>query len=207
MRNPSRPALLGLGCLLLSGCALINKADAVIFRYFTPAGVAPASTADSGKGRGVGLELRLGRVNAATYFKDRIVHRDETREVTYYDELRWTEKPEDYLRRAIGRALFEVEGMRELVGRPGATLEIVLDAFDELRAPRHVAHVEVTWLVRDEQAVRLQHSFSVERPIADVKQTKRPNAIAEAMADALAEAVSTIADGVVNEMSGRHAAN
>ncbi|MDB4969041.1 MAG: uncharacterized protein JWN44_4730 [Myxococcales bacterium] len=206
MSNPSRLVLVALvGC---AGCALTSKSDPVMLRYFTPAGVPEstrtvATTADLG---GRGLELRIGRVNAASNIKDRIAFRDDSHEIGYYEELRWSEKPESYLRRAIGRALFEDAGVRELVGRPGATLEVELASFEELRAPRHVARVEVTWLLRDEQSVQLQRSFIVERPIASVKSDRRADAVASALAAALAEAVRNIAGGVVSEMARQSAA-
>jgi cholesterol transport system auxiliary component len=196
-----RFALVALTAVVGAGCALTSKSDPVTLRYFTPDAVAAPTHVPVGPDAdGRGLELRIGRVNAASNIKDRIAFRDESHEVGYYEELRWSEKPESYLRRAVGRALFEEHGMRELVGRSGATLEIELDAFEELLAPRHVARVEVTWLMRDEQAVQLQRSFTVERPIESVAAPKRANALASAMAAALGEAVGSIATDVVGEM-------
>ena len=209
MRSNSRlgvAAIVGLTCAALSGCALTQKSDPVTLRYFAPDSASASREPASDASLGRGLELRIGRVNAASSIKDRISFRDETHEVGYYDDLRWSEKPEAYLRRAVGRALFEDRGVRELVGRPGSTLEVELDAFEELRAPRHVARVEVTWMLRDEQEVKLQRTFSVERPIAAVAADRRADAIASAMAAALGEAVSTIASGAVGEMSRERAA-
>ncbi|MCA1665450.1 MAG: ABC-type transport auxiliary lipoprotein family protein [Myxococcales bacterium] len=197
----ARLPLVALTALLCAGCALTSKSDPVTLRYFTPDAVpAPTRAAVDANGAGRGLELRIGRVNAASNIKDRIAFRDESHEIGYYDDLRWSEKPESYLRRAIARALFEERGVRELVGRAGATLEIELDAFEELRAPRHVARVEITWLVRDEQAVQLQRSFTIERAIAPAASNKRADAIASAMAVALAAAVDGIATEAVAEM-------
>ena len=126
------------------GCAFFTKSKPVMLRYFTPettsaprqpAGVAMAM-------RPEGLDLRLGRVNAASYLKDRIAFRDRSFEIGYYEELRWTEKPEAYLRRALGRALFEEQGVRQIVSGVGTTLDVDLDAFEEVRSPRHEARIQ-----------------------------------------------------------------
>ena len=194
-----RASSLVLVAALACGCALTSKSDPVIFRYFTPNLVPPPATARPNHAdRGLGL--RLGRVDSAPYIKERIAFHDADHEVGYYDELRWTERPELYLRRALGRALFEEQGLKELIaGTP--TLEIHLDSFEEVRAPRHVARLQVTWMLRDELVVKTQKSFTIERPIQSGKTEAVANAIAGAMSDALIEAVEAIVGEVVVELS------
>jgi cholesterol transport system auxiliary component len=170
------------------GCAFFTKSKPVMLRYFTPettsaprqpAGVAMAM-------RPEGLDLRLGRVNAASYLKDRIAFRDRSFEIGYYEELRWTEKPEAYLRRALGRALFEEQGVRQIVSGVGTTLDVDLDAFEEVRSPRHEARIQITWALRDDERVRLQETFAIDRPIASAGG---PGELAAAMAGAFDESV------------------
>lgn len=195
------PRVLSLALLtaLAPGCALTSKADPVLFRYFTP-NLAPLPAPPREARAQRGLDLRLGRIDSAPYIKERIAFHEADHEVGYYDELRWTEKPELYLRRAMSRALFEEQGIRQLiVGTP--TLEIRLEAFEEVRAPRHVARLQVIWMLRDEAVVEVQKSFTIERPIPPAKADAVANAIASAMSEALAEAVTTIVDGVVAELS------
>lgn len=202
--------LAGAVFVLCAGCALTSKSPPVEFRYFTTESVS-APHAASGPDTGVAghanrhLQVRIGHVNAASYLRDKIAFRDEGHEVGYYEELRWTEKPEAYLRRAIARVLFEDRGLAELVNKPGATLEVELAAFEELRSPRHVARVEVTWSLRDEQSVQVQRTVAAERPIARVKADELPDVIAAAMAAALGDAVTAIADGAVTELSQEEA--
>ena len=117
-------------------------------------------------GDAAGLELRLGRVNADAYIKDRIVHRDSAYEVGYYDDRVWTEKPEAYVRRALARALFDERGVTQLLSGVGATLDVDVVAFEEVRAPAHVARIELVYVVYDDRVVRLSRSVVVERPIA-----------------------------------------
>lgn len=204
MRTPwlCRAALVGVLAGASLGCAFFNKSDPVVLRYFTPESL--ASTPDS---PGVALamrpggpELRMGRVNAASYVKDRIAFRDKNFEVGYYDELRWTEKPEAYLKRALRRALFEEQGVRQIVSGPGTTLDVDLDAFEELRSPRHAARMQVTWILHDDAQVLVQETLTVERAIPS-NAPSGPDGIAAAMAGAFDESVKRVVTRVMGTLS------
>lgn len=199
MRIPVQIALLSVAfslSLFCAGCALTSKADSVVFRYFSPEVPSPAGrAAETAVGRG--LELRIGRVAAAAYLKDRIVFREGVQELHYYDRLRWSEKPEAFVRRAVGRALFEERGLRELVSRSGPTLEIELDVLDELRGSAPTARARATWLVRDEQTVLVQKTITIDRTIGPKKS---PPEVAKALGEALAEVVQTIAAEAVTAL-------
>ncbi|GAC1577900.1 MAG: hypothetical protein NVS3B20_09180 [Polyangiales bacterium] len=206
----SRWLLNGVAVLAVASasCALISKDDSVFFRYFTPERLSAASaSSNDGKTNGSGdealraLQLRLGRVNSASYLKDRIAFRDSANEIGFYELLLWTEKPEAYLRRAMSRALFEEGRVRQIISGPGPTLEIELNAFEELRAPRHAARVEVSWMLRDDQVVLVQRTLTVEHPIAGAKADAQPSVVATALGDALAEAIHTITTTVVSELA------
>ena len=183
------------------GCAFFGKNDPVVLRYFTPETLAtrPDSSGVALAMRPTAFDLRLGRVNSASYVKDRIAFRDKNFEVGYYDELRWTEKPESYLRRALGRALFEQQGVRQIISGPGPTLDVDLDAFEELRSPRHAARMQVTWVLHDDQHVQREETFTIERPIAAGESG--PDAIAGAMAGAFDESVQRVVTRVIGELS------
>jgi cholesterol transport system auxiliary component len=184
------------------GCAFFTKSDPVVFRYFSPetigdrpdpAGVAQAMPPSR-------LDLRMGRINAASYVKDRIAFRDKDFEIGYYEELRWTEKPEAYLRRALGRALFEEQGVRRIISGSGPTLDVDLDAFEELRSPRHAARIQVTWVLHDDQRVQIQETFTIERVIASTEPSG-PAGIAAAMAEAFNESVKRVVARVMVALS------
>jgi ABC-type uncharacterized transport system auxiliary subunit len=189
-------AALGLS-LFASGCALTSKSDSVILRYFaldearTHAANPAPPPGEHAKTASAPLELRLGRVNAASYLKDRIAYRDAN-EVGYYDELRWTEKPEAYVRRALARAFFEDRGIKQLISGSGPTLEVELSAFEELRGSKRAVRVELIWLLRDDQLVSTQRSFVIERPLATTKDVATPADIATALSGALDEGVQRI---------------
>lgn len=208
MRGLTRGVLVASVTLLGSGCALLNKSDSLAFRYFTPEardgtvvlagrGIGPAPTPGSV------LYLRLGRVNALSYLKDKIAFRDADYEIGFYDFLQWTETPESYLRRGMQRALFERAMVHQLLSGAGPTLDLELDAFDELRGPAHAARVRVTWTLHDDQSVLLQNTVTVDRTIAaDAKTSEAaPQALVAAMSDALGDVIGGIVAEVVPELS------
>src|SRR5579859_2713520 len=114
-----------------AGCALLSKSDPVVPRYFSPE---PAAAAEPALvvPAAAPLELRLGRVNAGSYLRDKIVFRNSAYEVGYYEERRWTEKPEAYVRRALARALFDRRGIHQVISGPAPTLEVEVTAFEEV---------------------------------------------------------------------------
>ena len=139
-----RAAPLGLGLLLLAvpGCALTSKADPLEIRYFTPA-EAPARPATPA---GDGARLRLGRLSASDHLRQRIVVRTSAVELAALEDRRWTEKPEDYLRRALARSLFEEAGLvhgylraRHTVQRARESFSRIVDAVAKLGAGNWVA--------------------------------------------------------------------
>jgi ABC-type uncharacterized transport system auxiliary subunit len=211
MRGLARLASLTAVSLLGSGCALLNKSDTLYFRYFTPEpNDRPGSAAsivrtDSGSS----LYLRLGRVNALSYLKDKIAFRDSEYEVGFYDLWQWTEKPESYLRRGMQRALFEHAGVHQILSGVGPTLDLELDAFDEVRAPGRVARVRVTWTLHDDQGVLLQNTVTVDRAVASnpAAPDTAPKALVAAMGDALGAVIAGIVESVVPELSRRTASS
>jgi cholesterol transport system auxiliary component len=183
---------------LAPGCALLTKSEPVIPRYFSPE--APAPSKPTLAGGGAGLELRLGRVTADAYIKDRLVHRDSAFEIGYYDDRVWTEKPEAYVRRALARALFDERGVTQLLSGVGATLDVDIVAFEEVRAPAHLARIELVFVVYDDRVVRLSRSVVVERPIAPAKGDESTNQAVKALSGALVAAVDAVANAAASEL-------
>jgi cholesterol transport system auxiliary component len=200
-----RPA--GFVCVavlvLAPGCALLTKSEPVIPRYFSPE--APALSEPTVARDAAGLELRLGRVNADAYIKDRIVHRDSAYEVGYYDDRVWTEKPEAYVRRALARALFDERGVTQLLSGAGATLDVDVVAFEEVRAPAHVARIELVYVIYDDRVVRLSRSVVVERPIAYAKGDASVDQAVKALSGALVAAVDVVASAATSELRAEEA--
>src|SRR4051812_29143552 len=117
-----------LGIAQLScGCALLNKAEPLTPRYFSAepsgpgAGAAVERAAALRDASAPARELKLGRVTSASYLGERLVFRDSAYELGFYEDRRWTEKPEAYFRRALSRALYEDGGFRRVVSGVGPT--------------------------------------------------------------------------------------
>jgi hypothetical protein len=195
--------LFGALALPGAGCALLTKSDSVYVRYFTPeprergeSVLAVTSSRASST-----LSVRLGRVNALSYLKDRIAFRDADYEIAFHDLWQWTEKPESYLRLGMERALFEQRGVRQIISGTGPTLELELDAFDEVRSPHHVARVQVTWLLYGDQTVLVQNTVTVDRAIPVGADAKDPEPLVSAMSDALGDVIEDVVAGVMPALS------
>jgi ABC-type uncharacterized transport system auxiliary subunit len=190
-------ALITASWLMVSGCALLGGSDSIELRYFTPEAL--SSPGDGGRVAGAApaeVQLRLGRVDAASYLREPIAFRDASSEIGFYRKLRWAEVPDAYVRRGLARALFEQHGVREIVSGTGPSLEVELHAFEELRAPRHAARIALTWRLRDGRHVVAQRTVTVERPIG-AAGTDPSDAIVGAMAEALRETVDRVATEVI----------
>jgi cholesterol transport system auxiliary component len=196
-------ALLAFASICVCSCALLGKSDALTPRYFSPdvwAARKPVKPASLRTDQ-VPPALRLGRVTAAAYLNERIAFRSSNYELSFYEERRWTEKPEAYLRRALSSSLFEEHGLRRIVSGPGPTLEVELTEFAELRAPSPQARVRATYILYDQRLVRREATVTVELPIASsASQHDAPERAVRAMTDALSAAVTQIVDRVTVDL-------
>ena len=204
IRRSATSTALWLG---VSSCALLGKGEALSPRYFSPdlsAARAPAP-ASAPRESIAAAELRLGRITAASYLGDRIVFRDSNYELNFYEDRRWTEKPEIYLRRALSRSFFEERGLHRIVSGAGPTLEVELTELAELRLATPVARVRATYILYDNRLVRRETSVTVELPIVVGSQEREsPPAAVRVMSDALNSAVQRIVDQVVADLGARH---
>jgi len=193
--------LLGTLALPALGCALLSKDQPTLLRYYSldppPARQAHRSTtlaADTAR-------LRVGRITAALYIRDRMAFRDSGVEIGYYEDFRWTERPESYVRRDLARALFEDEGVEEIVGGAGLTLDVDVDSFEEVRE-RHAAVVQLSWQLRDDTVVVSRRTVTVQRPLAkNVENDSSHIALAVALSGALDEAIDQIVSAVLPKLS------
>jgi cholesterol transport system auxiliary component len=180
----------------MSGCALLTKSEPLTPRFFSvePPVVAPSRPPAAGSG---GLELRLGRVTSAAYLGERIVYRKSASELGFYEDLRWTEKPEAYFRRSLVRALFEDAAFAHVVAGAGPQLDVDLVEFTELKGPPHVARVRAAFALFEARLVRAEGTVTAEVPVAPVtadkdKDDAEAEAVVVAMSQALDSAVSQI---------------
>lgn len=203
---PLLPALLaaGLACAT-SACALTSKADLVETRYFSPERV--RTTGDGSARPGAphaAFDLKLGRVSSGPSLRERIAYRNATYELGYYDDLRWTERPETYVRRGVGRALFEDRALHRMLGGLAPTLEVEVLAFDDLRLPTgRAARVQLKVLLYEEGRVLLEETITVDRPVAGDKP--KIEDVIGAMAVALDAACEQLSQKAESALSARPA--
>jgi cholesterol transport system auxiliary component len=180
------------------GCALTSKADAVSPRFFSPEPETRAKALPEPEG--AGLELRLGDVDAASHLEERISYRLHASELAYYEDRLWTEPPEQYLRRALERELFERRHIRRVVSGAGATLEVELTAFEEFRGPPARVRLALSYTLYDGGQSSLERSLVVERPLATDARTDRAQQVAAALALCLTAAVSELSNEVARNL-------
>jgi cholesterol transport system auxiliary component len=197
-RSLSRAALAVALAAAVQGCALTSKSDSVVLRYFSPEAARARTTGAGHEAEAIPtVTLRLGRVSAARYLKEKIAYRDSAYELGYYDDLRWTERPDAYMRRALRGALFEEHRAHQIVSGPGLTVDVELDAFEEIKTPHHAGRVGVTWSLRNDQVVLAEESFVVERTFTSPGPDATPAVLVAALSGALDEAVTRIVERVL----------
>jgi cholesterol transport system auxiliary component len=186
-----------------SGCALLSKTDPLTPRYFSPepTEARPATSSSFERSRATDgaadpPELRLGRVTSASYLGERLVYRSSSYELGFYEDRRWTEKPETYFRRSLARALFETGGFRHVVSGSGPTLDVELVELAELKGPSHVARARATLVLYDPHSVRTEATVTVELPIRAASEKEQAAVTVGALSEALAGAVNQIASRV-----------
>jgi cholesterol transport system auxiliary component len=153
-----------------AGCALASKGEALSIRWFTPESTTPRITSASepetehARGEAIGA-IELGRVTSGAHLRERIAYRDRAFEVGYYDDKRWTERPEAYVRRELARRLFEERGFRRAVGGQAPILDVEVLSFEEIRGAVHAARIQLRAVLHDDRTALVERTVNVERAI------------------------------------------
>jgi ABC-type uncharacterized transport system auxiliary subunit len=184
-----------LSAMALPACALFGKSPPLAPRYFSPELESP-SRRPAPQVRSE-HRLRLGRIQSGAHLRQRMAYRTSEEEVGYYDEQRWTERPEAYLRRALSHSLFETRGISRATSGAAPTLEAELTSFEEIKNGQHRARVRVVISLDDAGTVALERTVTVEHdvPGSDVQD------VVQALAHALSDAVEQISDAVVEHLA------
>lgn len=184
--------------LLLGGCALTSKGTPIEMRYFSPENIDVHHVAR--QTLPPVARVRLGGLTSSANLRYPIVHRESAVELDLYETLRWTENPEDYVRRSLSRALFEDGQLEEVVGGAAVTLDVELIAFEESRREnRRVGRIQLGYQLHDERSVLKSGIVTVERDATGAGIEPVVTAIGSAM-DA---ATSELAKNVVAQLRGR----
>lgn len=195
-----RSALLLLG-LLLAGCALTSKASPLEIRYFTPdvAGSLPTLSAAALQ-ESDRPALRLGRLTSSDFLRSEIVYRVSAHEVATYEALRWTEYPEEYVRRSLVRVLWDSGRFVLAPSGPSAELDVDLLGFEELRRDdARAGRVQLAYRLRRGAEVLASDVITVEREAAGGD----PPEVVAAIGSALDEAIARLATALERALGAR----
>ncbi len=182
-----------LGTLSPLGCAALSKSTPLEIRYFTPEAEPVGAQLSQAPAGAHTVSLRLGRVVGGPELGEEIAWRDSPIEVGFYDDSRWTERPEAYVARALDRALFGSGRLRHVLAGPAPVLDVRVLAFEEVRpqsgGPRR-ARVTLSVLLHDERSALLEQRFTqeVEVPGGKVEQ------LVQGLALAMQQAVEQVAE-------------
>ncbi len=185
-----RLAAISLLALSTSGCALFTKADLVTIRYYSPE--RPAAHTTSGDSASKGAPLRLGRISSGTNLRERIAHRDTSFEVGYYEDNRWIERPEVFVRRKLSQTLFEEHGFQRVLTGFAPTLEAEVVSFEERKEESgRTARIELKVVLSDETSVLFEDTIVTEKKVASKEKMEDFVAGMSDALDAMSETVTT----------------
>jgi len=185
------PALSFLfSAFVLSGCALTSKAEPMTVTLYNPIQTKPRLTAaEAGTFDEARPAVELGRIGSGFHLREKIMHRDSAHELGTYDDRRWTERPESYVRRELVRTLFEERGFRRVLAGEAPILDVDVVSFEEVRLPNlHAARIELHVVLHNAHDVFLEETIVVEKPA-----NTGVDGFVVAMAGALDEATAEVA--------------
>ncbi|HEY6878047.1 MAG TPA: ABC-type transport auxiliary lipoprotein family protein [Polyangiales bacterium] len=177
--------------LALGACSFFGKQAPLSPHYYD---AAPSS--EGGQVAPSGQALRLGHVVGASHLRERVAYHVSERELAFYEDRRWTELPENYLRRALVHELFERRGLTQVVSGVAPTLEVELTDFSELTGSKHGVRAKLRAMLVDARAVHFEHTFVAEVAVAGNDFDGVPQALGEA----LAQLVSQVAERVIGAL-------
>ena len=146
-----RACALVAALVLGPGCALLSKSKPLGVKWYTPDRVVQSLECRPAR---PGQTLLLGRVTSGTDLTELIAHGDGVYRVDYYDDRRWTERPERYVRDTLGRTLFEACGFQRAVTGIAPTLDVQLLKFQEVTTPStHAVRIALRVTLSKERAI------------------------------------------------------
>jgi cholesterol transport system auxiliary component len=174
------------------GCALLSRGSTVDVRWYTPELTRPRPGSTERQRDQSACELRFGRVTAGADLGLRIAYGDGLYQIGYYEGLRWTERPEQYVRRAVARALFEDGPFRRTLTGAAPAVDVEVIEFEEVKSPTvHAARIGLRVVVSADR-VLLERTVAVSEPVV----AGSFDGVVAAMSQALESAAGEIARDV-----------
>ena len=127
--------------------------------------------------------------------------RSSAHELAFYDDRRWTERPEIYLQRGLESAFFELRGVHRALTGQAPTLTADLVEFEEVRGTAPSVHLRVSFALHDERTVYEEGSVAVDRALAPGEEKTQPERAAAAFGEALHDVVTQIVDRTLADIA------
>ena len=132
-------------------CAIVTRGKTLDLHWYTPERVRPQTGSTEMQAT---CDLRLASVTSGADLGPRINFGDGLYRMGQYEDLLWTERPEHYMRRAIGRTLFEQGAFRRALTGRATTLDVELLDFEEVKTPtQHAARIAVRVVVASDRVL------------------------------------------------------
>jgi cholesterol transport system auxiliary component len=181
----------------LSSCSIVPpRTNPPEVRTFSAEMPAPPTQGSRARAE-TALKVRLGRVTAAENLRTRIVHRDSPLELGEYQTLRWSEEPEEFVKRSLSRALFQERGLEQGLLGNLPTVDVEVLAFEEVRkGASRAGRVELHYSLHDDHVVMSSGDLVVEHDAASADI----GAVVAAISSALSDATAQVADAIVNRL-------
>jgi ABC-type uncharacterized transport system auxiliary subunit len=178
-----------------SGGALTAKAPPLDIHYFALDHTSqrrnpPATTA----------WIRVAPIRTSASLRSRIAKRVSTNELEFYEDQRWADAPDRYVRYALESSLLE-HGIGETEDRDALELEVAIIVFEETAPPQQGGRVSLRYRLLDRDTVVLDRVVTIQKPSA-VAMTS----VVAAIGSALDAAVAEITDQVVAAAAARQPA-
>lgn len=182
--------------VLVAGCALLSKAKPMDVRWYTPEHLRPGPASPLPAS---GPALRLAGVRSGLDLEQRIVHGDGGYRMDYYEERRWTERPEVYVRNALNRVLFEERGFQRVVQGDATALNVEVLAFQEVNRPAvHGVRIALRIAV-SRKRVLFENTVEINEPVSGPRFEDVVAAMARALDEAAGEVARRISTALAKE--------
>lgn len=195
MKSPrSTLLLLATVASQLGACALVSRGETLQVRYYT----LDDRGAEHAGGAKSELALRLGRVDASGGLGEQIAVRKGSHEISYREDQRWTERPAQFVRRELERALFSERGLTRSYSGHTPQMEVELIELELVEVDKQAqARVRLTAQIRDDRRSLCHDNFETQLPVAADPRADMEKSVA-ALSSALHRTVEQVASRAVD---------
>jgi ABC-type uncharacterized transport system auxiliary subunit len=171
-----------------SGGALTAKAPPLDIHYFTLDHTTPRAEHPPIK-----AWIRVAPIRTSSSLRSRIAKRIGTNELEFYEDQRWADAPDVYVRFALERSLVG-HGIGQTEDRDALQLEVEIIAFEETASPQG-GRVSLRYRLFDRHTAIVDRIVTIQKP-SQVPMSSVVTAIGSALDAAVAEITAQVVDAI-----------